>query len=146
MRRTAAWPALTLCLFWAYGGVEASVLCFRADGHVALEADAGGGSCRSPAGPESSAVRAEGPEGSAAARADPHCWPCTDVPVSLDALARRVPPDAQPGGVAGAPSAAQAAPSLSFSIGPDPARAAGPRAHRAPDPTYRSLRSTVLLI
>lgn len=146
MRRRAAWTGLLLCLVWAYGGVEASVLCFGADGHVALEADAGGGSCRSPAGPASPAALAGNPQGSDAAWTDSRCNSCTDVPVSLGALTRRAPAAAEACGAAAAPSAVQASAFLSSANGPVSACAAVDRPHRAADATHRSLRSTVLLI
>lgn len=128
----------------AVGTVEGRVLCFGSDGHVAIEADAGDGSCGSAAFRAAAGASVARPGGASPGWEEDHCGPCTDFSLTPGEAVRIVPQGSpSAGGTTLLPVLSKARTILSTE---GRAIAAGDEGVCALDPIVVSLRATRLLI
>ena len=139
-----AWTVFLSVSLPGVGGLGESVLCFGADGHVAVEAAVSPGACFSA--PVSGDAFAINPERELSREGD-HCGPCVDFPVLVNDIGRGVSPlvlhKTNPAPIAGGTPATLAS---SLMPGMPAGRIHSGIRHDLPDPTSISLRNTVLLI
>jgi hypothetical protein len=139
-----AWAVFLAVFLPGVGGLGESVLCFGADGHVAVEAAVSPGACFSA--PVSGDASAKYPERELSREGD-HCGPCVDFPVLVNEIDRGVSSlafhNANPAHFAGGTPATLAGSSMP---GMSAGRFHSGIRHDLPDPTFISLRNTVLLI
>jgi len=140
-KQTAAWMGFLVSLLLGAGGPANLVLCYGADGHIALEftSDAG---CGPASGKEQ---RSNSPSAAASETEGDHCGPCVDVPVTARAphenfisVQRRAPDHQWLQAALVSSAVIQVARSSINSL--------SPVAPIAADPALRSLRTVVLLI
>lgn len=139
-----AWSVFVATFLPGVGGLGENVLCFGADGHIAVEAAVSPGACFSASGGANASADPLEPE--LASKGD-HCGPCADFPVLVGSADRASPSGSlrcagPPGPFAlavGASAVRQEADDLSL-------RARSGFRSLLSSPTSVSLRTTVLLI
>ena len=133
-------------LLAAFVSVEASVLCFGDDGHVALETAAADGSCTSSHAESKPLSSSDDRIAAGVESGSDHCGPCTDLPAWSAHDGQAATTFSGPAH----PSAGPAISPMAIARRPTPVLVpSGIRVKHTPlglSPALRSVRSTVLLI